>query len=176
MKLWDSLLGFMTKKDEPLHVGEVMHLWKILASLEEGRSILQGMLNHTPDPELKRYLESFLTDYVGPWVDRLKHFMQDHGIPLPLATTEKPKANEADIPPGAKFSDEEIAGLIAAKLVAGTGFVQQGLLECLNYELATMLLELEVSHYRQAFVLRETMERRGWLKRPPEWHASKASE
>jgi hypothetical protein len=35
-----------------------------------------------------------------------------------------------------------------------------------------MLLELQASCYRQAVVLREMMEKRGWLKVPPEWHGT----
>ena len=177
MKLWESLLGLMAKdRDKPLHVGEVMNIWKIMVAYEEGHAVFDALRNHTADPELKRLVESFLNEFESPWMDRIKRFMQEEAIPLPQTSTTKTNANQADIPPGAKLSDQEIADLLAAKLVASTAFVQQALLECLNYKLATLLVELEVAAYRHSFVVRETMERRGWLMQPPPWHGSKPAE
>lgn len=176
MKLLESLMGLVTKTDKPLHVGEVMNLWKILDAFEHGHAMIQGLLNHTADPELKRCMESFLKDFEGVWMTRVKQFMQNHGIPLAPAGTDKPKADEREVPNGAKFTDPEIATFLAAKVVAGTGIVQHALLECLNYDLATMLLELEVAAYRQGFVIREIMERRGWLAVPPLWRATTPSQ
>ncbi len=176
MKLLESLVGLMKKEDRPLHVGEVMNLWKVVSAFEAGHALIHGMLNHTSDPDLKRFMESFLKDFEDPWMKRLKAFMKNQGIPLPTTSTDKPKANEQEIPAGAKFSDREISAMIAGKIMAGTGAVQHALLECLNYDMATMFMELELAAYRQGFVLREIMERRGWLLIPPTWHASKGPE
>lgn len=171
MNLLESLKGLANKPQKPLHVGEVMTLWRIAAAFEDGRTIILGLLNHTADTELKRYLESYISDFEVPWRTRVKRFMKDEGISLPPATTDKAKADVRQVPPGAKFEDEEIATLVAAKLYAGIQVVQAGLLECLRYDLGELLLGLEAAAYRQAFVLRETMEKRGWLKVPPAWPA-----
>lgn len=126
MKLWESLLGLMKKDvDKPLHVGEVMNIWKIMVAFEEGHAVFNALRNHTADAELKRLVESFLNEFESPWMERIKRFMQEEAIPLPQAGTAKTNANQADIPPGAKLSDEEIAALLAAKLVAGTAFVRR---------------------------------------------------
>lgn len=170
MKLLESILELVGKQNKPIHVGEVMNIWKLMAAFEEGHAVIMGFLNHTADVELKRFMESYLRDFEEPWMKRIKHFMQEQGIPFCRAGTDKPKANEADIPGGAKFTDEEIACFLAAKIVAGTQVVQHGLLECLHYEVASLLMELEMSAYRQGFVLRQIMERRGWMKFPPYWY------
>lgn len=170
MNLIESLLGLITKEDKPLHVGEVMSVWQIMVAFEEGHSMITGLLNHTADPELKRYMESYVSDFEEPWSTRLTEFMKNEGITLPPGGTAKPKANERDIPSGGKFTDPEIAALLAGKVRTGTALVQAGLLDCLNYRLARILIELEVAAYRQAFVLRELMEKRGWMRQPPAWN------
>ncbi|MDF2629190.1 MAG: hypothetical protein K0R39_3021 [Symbiobacteriaceae bacterium] len=170
MNLIESLLGLLTKENKPLHVGEVMGLWKLMLTFEHGRTMVTAFLNHTADAELKRLMESYLSDFAEPWVKRLAEFMKNEGIQLPSAGAHKPKANESEIPTGAKFTDAEIATFLTAKARAGTGIVQEAILECMNYRLAQMLMELEVASYRQAFVLRETAEKRGWVQRPPTWH------
>ena len=149
MNLIQALVGLGRKDERPLHVGEVMSLWKVAAAFEDGRTIILGLLNHTNDAELKRFMESYISD--------------------------KAKADADDVPPAARFESVEIATMLAAELLAGIQSVQEGALQCLRYDLGSMLLELEAAAYRQSFVLREMMEKRGWLKLPPPWHGSKAS-
>jgi hypothetical protein len=59
MNLFQSLLSAGTKSESPLHVGEVMSLWAIMLAFQEGRVMILGFLNHTRDPELKRYMEQW---------------------------------------------------------------------------------------------------------------------
>ncbi|HYF75970.1 MAG TPA: DUF3231 family protein [Symbiobacteriaceae bacterium] len=170
MNLLESLLSLLNKEEKPLHAGEVMHLWKIMAAFTDGHTLLLVLLNHASDTELKRYIESFTKDFEEPWMKRFTDFMQNEGIPLPPASAVHPKANHNEIPLGAKFTDGEIASVIAAKVLTGTAFVQAAILDTLHYGLARMLMELELAAYRQAFVLRQLMEERGWMKAPPAWN------
>jgi hypothetical protein len=170
VNLLESLLGLLNKEAKPLHVGEVMNLWKIMTALTDGHTLLLILLNHASDAELKRYLESFTKDFEEAWMKRLAEFMQNEGIPLPPASSGHPKADQSEIPLGAKFTDREIASMIAAKELTRTALVQGAILDTLHYGLAKMLMELELAAYRQAFVLRELMEQRGWVSAPPAWN------
>lgn len=176
MNLIESLVGLVGKEKKPLHVGEVMTVWKLLAAFENGHAVIMALLSHTADPELKRFMESFLKDFGEQWIKRLKRFLQEEAIPLPRPGTDKPKSDVADMPSGGKLTEFEIATLLAAKILSGTEAMHHGIRECLRYDLGALLLELESAAYRQAFVLREIMERRGWLDAPPPWHASKPAE
>lgn len=173
MNLFQSLMSAATKPEKPLHVGEVMTLWAALAALQEGRVLLQGLLNHTADPELSNFLKQYLADLDQPWRKRYAEFMKEHGIPLPPIAPEKPRAEESAIPPGAKFTDSEIANAVAAKLLGGIQILQVGILQCLRYDVGNLLLSLQVEALKQAVTLRNLMEERGWLKIPPYWYPTK---
>lgn len=131
--------------------------------------MLQGFLHHANDPELKRYIEQYVADFETPWINRFQQFLLDHGVTLPTESPEKPKVIEGEIPSGARFTDAEVAQLLASKIVAGLQLIHQSAVQCLRYDLGIMLVELQAMTYKQAFVLREMMERRGWLQVPPTW-------
>lgn len=176
MTLFKSLIGALTKPQRPMHAGEVMGAWTAILALSEGRSMLEGLLHHIQDAELKRFVEQYVADFDTPWIDRFREFMLARGIPLPEQSPEKPRVIQGEVPPGARFSDAEVAQLMASKIVGGLQIIHQSSVQCLRYDLGVMLVELHAATYKQAFVLREMMDRRGWLQIPPTWPQARVGE
>lgn len=135
-----------------------------------------GLLHHTSDSELKRYIEQHISDFDDPWIKRIKEFMLKYRISPPPPSSDKPVAKESDIPPGAKFTDIEIAEMLVVMFRNGLQLVQHGTLECLNYDMGALLLQMEADGFRDSLMLREMMEKRGWLKAPPQWHPPGANQ
>lgn len=175
MNIFQSLLSAARKPERPLHVGEVMTLWTILTQLQDGYGAVMSLSHHTADPDLKHYMQQHMRDFDLPWIKRVKQFMLDRSIPLPAPTTEKPLADEGQIPTGARFTEIEIAEMLVVMFRSGLQMLHHGMIECLNYELGTLLMEMHLDALRDSLMLRELMENRGWLKSPPQWNPPGAS-
>jgi len=74
------------------------------------------MLNHTNDSELKEAMEHSVDDVLESQSKQITDFLRNEGIDMPAGTGDKAKANEQQIPPGAKMTDDEIANMLIVKL------------------------------------------------------------
>lgn len=175
MNLLESLFASPAKPDTPLHAGEVMTLWAYAVALDEGRAICLFMLNHTHDPDLRRMIEHYISSLEEPQSRKLKLFLREEGLTLPTITPDKGKANEQEIPHGAKLTDPEIANMFRAKLVAALQLVSAGLTTALRTDVGAMLYAFYNELLKESFVLKQTMQARGWLKIPPSYRSGKAT-
>lgn len=176
MTLLQNLFAGLSGPKNPVHVGEVMALWTGMVALDEGRALMLTLLNQTTDPELKRFMEQYIKDFDEPQQKTLSKFLREEGIPHPPVTADKPKANEADVPPGAKFSDAEIANLLVVKLVNALQLCTAGLVQSLRPDVGAMFLAAQSEILRNAVMLKGLMVKRGWLKVPPYWRPSKVED
>ncbi len=175
MNLLESLFAAVTVNDQPpMHAGEVMSLWTYSVVLDEGRALCLFLLNHTRDPELKTYIEHFVSAVEDPQRKRLHNFMRNEGLTLPHVTPDKGRADPAVLPPGAQLGDDEIANMMVAKLTALLQALHGGLITCLRNDIGAMLYAFQTEMYKEAFMLKQTMSKRGWLKVPPSFLIAKA--
>lgn len=152
-----------------------MTLWAFLAAVEEAQVICLTMLNHTQDPELKRLIERSIKDIKKPTGEQVRELLRNEGVQMPTGPTGKPKGDPADVPPGARLLDEEIAQLVLAKLEALLLIISSGMVQALRTDVATMLFRFQVQYLGEGYALRGIMLERGWLKIPPFHYGSKAS-
>ncbi|HWI53997.1 MAG TPA: DUF3231 family protein [Symbiobacteriaceae bacterium] len=167
MNWFEHILNTVTKPKGPLHYGEVMNLWTFLAAIQESRAFCLTALNHTEDPELKRIMERAVKDIEEPAAQQITELLKNEGVPLPQTTQDKTKANPADVPPGAKMLDEEIALYVLGKLEGLLLICSSGLMQSLRNDVSAMFYNLQARLLGEGYLLKNTMQERGWLKIPP---------
>lgn len=172
MNLIGSLFQASAQPDVPMHVGEVMALWTYMVAVKEARALCLLMSNHTSDTDLRQTMQHFMKQIEEPQAQELMQFMRKEGIQLPEATADKPDSNEKDVPPGAKYTDDEIANILVAKLEALIGIACQGMMQALRDDVAGMLWRFQQELWAEGVSLKKMMQKRGWLKIPPYYYRS----
>lgn len=142
-------------------------MWTYFLAVGESRTLLLVMLNHTKDPELKQLMEHFVADVMEPQIDQLKKKMMDEGITLPEITPDPPRADQAEIPPGAKLRDSQIAKMNMVKVLGLTDLCYQGLRFSFRTDVGAMFARFQSRVDAQGYNLRELMRKRGWVSYPP---------
>lgn len=105
-------------QNEPMHYGEVFGVWTYLFTAQASVAGYQTMLNHAGDKDLRGLIEESIKNGEQQ-IDEVKELLKANGIGLPPTPPERPVANVEEIPPGAKFADNEISGKMAADFAAG---------------------------------------------------------
>lgn len=172
MNILQSLFQGMQQPDTPPHIGEAFNVWTYYVSAQECRVLAVMMLNHTNDTELKQTVEHFIADVLAPQIKQLSDFLRNEGIDMPAGTGDKPKANEQQIPPGAKMTDMEIANMLIVKLNGLLLFCFMGLFSGLRDDISAMFYTFQGHVMAQSYTLKRLMQRRGWLIVPPFYYAS----
>lgn len=167
MNVIQSLLKSAQQPPQSLHSGEVFALWTLYTGAAESRAICMLMINHTNDTALKEEIEHFIADVEEPLIKKLKQLLAHEGIGIPPTTGDKPRANEAAIPAGAKMTDTEIANLLVIKLGGLLNICHQGILQALRDDVGVLLLGTYQHLVTQAFTLKTLMREHGWLRIPP---------
>ncbi|HEY3367181.1 MAG TPA: DUF3231 family protein [Symbiobacteriaceae bacterium] len=153
-------------------MGEAFNAWTYYVAVKESRILCLMMLNHTNDTELKEVIEHFISDVLEPQGEQLSDFLRNEGIDMPHGTGDKPKANEQQIPPGAKMTDNEISNMLIVKLNGLLLFCFMGLFSGLRDDISGMFYNFQGHVIVQTYTLKKLMQKRGWLLVPPYYYAS----
>ncbi|HWH72559.1 MAG TPA: DUF3231 family protein [Candidatus Sulfotelmatobacter sp.] len=172
MNILQSLFQTMQQPSTPPHVGEAFNAWAYYVSVKESRIIALMMLNHTNDLELKDMLEHFINDVLEPQAKQLTDFLRNEGIDMPAGTGDKAKANEQQIPPGAKMTDNEIANMVVVKLNGLLLFCFMGQFGALRDDISAMFYNFQTHVMAQSYNHKKLMQKRGWLLVPPYYYGS----
>ncbi|MDN3015317.1 DUF3231 family protein [Paenibacillus sp. BSR1-1] len=157
------------EEKKPLHTGEVTNLWVLLTLLEEGLIVYQLGLNTTKDDQL---VHAFTNgeQLSRSLIDRLRNFFIKEGIPLPPASEAKPKSNQDTIPLGVKYTDEELANLVSAKIAAEITLIGQALAMGIRNDVCQKFFEIQYEIFKYGCSFKLMMQNRGWLKIPPYYY------
>lgn len=153
----------------PLHVGEVMNCWTLLALFREGEVYYQSGLNTTTDPELRHAFQEGLKASQKE-SEELKNFLIKEGIPLPPMEESKPESDPDSIPLGVKATDNELANTISIKIALSIAFIGQALSVTIRNDVGVMLLKFQSELLAYGSNLKSLMKKRGWLKVPPYYY------
>ncbi|MTH54745.1 DUF3231 family protein [Bacillus mangrovi] len=170
--IFESIISVMKENLDgepkpPLHVGEVMALWTLYTMYEEAKSFYGVFLNITTDLQLKHSVETAKKD-TEKAVNLLKEFLKAEGVPLPNAgQQDKPDSNPSAVPPGVRFTDDEIANFIGVKTAAYISMMAAAIAQSIRTDVAAIFAShmMEVIKYDAA--LKSMMIKKGWLKVPP---------
>lgn len=165
-----SLRGLANdQQTTPLHVGEVMNCWTLLAITRESMLYYQTGLNTTTDPELKHALQEGLKASEQE-ANELERFLIKEGIPLPLTGEPKPDSDPNDVPYGVKATDDEIANEISLKIALSITLIGQALSVVVRNDVGMLLLRIQAELMAYGTNLKSLMKKRGWLRIPPYYY------
>ncbi|WP_047152782.1 DUF3231 family protein [Aneurinibacillus tyrosinisolvens] len=153
----------------PLHVGEVMNCWILLAIFQEAHTMYISGLNTTTDSELRHALEKA---EIGSRqdTDRLKKFMTEEGVPLPPAPEDKPKSNPDAVPLGVKLTNDELANAVSAKIASVITICGSAMAQSVRNDIGILFFQFQVHLMKYGAVFKSLMRERGWLKVPPYYY------
>ncbi|MGZ4105840.1 MAG: DUF3231 family protein, partial [Tumebacillaceae bacterium] len=127
----------------PLHVGEVMSLWTMLAIFQEAYCYYEASLNTTTDDQLKHLLQEAI-EGANADIKLLKNFMIKEGVPIPPASEPKPKSDPNDIPLGVKLTDYEIANSLSAKIATSVTFTASSMAQCVRNDVSILFFRIQI--------------------------------
>lgn len=170
--IWSMLKVSIDTTNEPkspLHIIEAGDCWTYLTLMVEFIRYEETGLNTTTDDEIKEMLKDVI-QICEAQVQKLNEFMKKEGIPLPDATSAKPKSDPNDIPLGVKLTDNEIANGVAFKLVTCLQACSKGQADSVRDDVGIMWLQFYLEWATFGTTLKTLMRKRGWLKVPPYYY------
>lgn len=172
MNLLETLFQVMRQPAAPPHVGEALALWTYFVALKESRAICLLMANHTADPELREFIENFVTTIEEPQLEEVREVMRNEGVDFPNVTADKAKSDPNQLPAGARLTEEEIANLLLVKVQGLLLIGHMALLESLRPDLGAMWYRKHSAVMVEALKLKQMMQKRGWLRVPPQFRSA----
>ncbi|MFC7319708.1 DUF3231 family protein [Halobacillus campisalis] len=156
-----------SQNKEPMHYGEVFGLWSYAATAKADYAMVQTLMNHTGDKELKQLLEE-ATRGIKQELEPVEEILKTNGIALPPAPPERSLANLEEIPVGARVNDPEISAALSAKiaqsLVACSAIIGQSTRE----DIAALFGQYHMNKAQLGAKALRLNKEKGWLILPPQ--------
>lgn len=175
MNLLETIFQTMRQPAPPAHVGEAMALWTHFVALKESRAMCLLMANHTADPELREFIENFIVEIEEPQLKELRAVMREVGIDFPSVTSDKAKADPNMLQAGARMTEEEVANMLMLKVQGMLMITHTALLQSLRPDMGSMWYRMHSATLTESFKLKAMMQKRGWLRVPPQFRSASAS-
>nr|WP_273386375.1 DUF3231 family protein [Cohnella zeiphila] len=153
-------------KDEPMHYGEVFHAWSFSMAAKGMISCYQTFHNHAGDPDLKKQIEDMIKQAKEEEQDFDKLLLANDIAPSP-SPPDKPKANLADIPVGARFSDMEIAAALAMDNSVGLTACSAAMGASIREDVGALFAKCHAAKTAQGLKILRMNKEKGWLVPPP---------
>ncbi|RFU61991.1 DUF3231 family protein [Peribacillus glennii] len=154
-------------KEEPLHSGEVFHLWTHLHGTKELLVTLEVLINHTGDHDLKILLGDLKDNCIKQEEQQVETLLKESGIRLPPAPPERPNVEVQDIPAGARFNDPEIASMVSKEIAAGMVVASTIMGLSIREDIAEMYGEFHTQKAEYGAKLLKINKEKGWIVPPP---------
>lgn len=121
------------------------------------------------DEELLKLLNQAL-ELVNPNPNASRNKMKEQGIPMPYTPGDKPSSQANSVPMGMKMNDDEIANILAAKLLQSTKECSRSMMEAIRFDLGLIWANFYYEQAKLGATLKSKMRNRGWVKLPPPYH------
>ncbi|ARU62086.1 hypothetical protein CBW65_14515 [Tumebacillus avium] len=159
---------------EPLHYGEVYSLWTFVSGNQSKIACYQAYLNHAGDGDLRNLIADKINECKDE-VAQVGEVLKLNGVALPPAPAEKPAADLESIPPGARFTDPEIAMALSVDTGAGLVMCSKIMAQSIREDIGAMFGKFHVKAAAYGLHLLRMQKEKGWLV-PPPLHLSKDPE
>ncbi|CEG27454.1 DUF3231 family protein [Bacillus sp. B-jedd] len=162
-------MGIMSgnPQDEPLHAGEVFHLWSHLLGTKAYLVALQVFTNHSGDHDLKVFIEDLMENCVKQEEQQVEAILKENGIRLPPAPPDRPNVSTEDIPAGARFNDPEIAALLTRDIACSNVLSSYIMGIAIRADIREMFGDFITQKTEYADKLSKISKEKGWLVLPP---------
>ncbi|MBB3111105.1 hypothetical protein FHS18_003173 [Paenibacillus phyllosphaerae] len=153
-------------KDEPMHYGEIFNVWAFSAKKKGIRSVYQAYMYHAGDHELQRLVDN-LHRQAETEVKECDTILLHNGFVPSPDLPERPPAQWDEIPVGARFTDHEIAALVAQDISTGLVLCSQIIGMSIRVDIAALFSKYYALHLASASAMLTLMKEKGWLPLPP---------
>lgn len=167
-KLFKSMVDDEPKP--PLHVGEVMALWTYLVALRESVVIEQSCVNMTTNADLLEMLHEGI-HLCTRQAEKVERFLIEEGVPLPPVSSTKPRTEPAEVPGGAKLTDDEIANTVSFKIATAVAACATAQAQTIRNDVGIMWIRFQMEQVDYGGNVKSLMKQRGWIKIPPYYTA-----
>lgn len=131
-------------KDEPLHYGEIFTLWQTSTAAKGALSGYRAHMYHAGDSDLKKIIAAMI-DQAELEISECDSLLAEQGIAAAPALPNRPEAKLEDIPVGARFTDPEIAAMIAANLAVGLVACSQAMGQSIREDIGALFAKYHLT-------------------------------
>lgn len=156
-----------SQENNPLHAGEIFHLWSYLHETKVYIVTMQVFINHTEDGQLKDFLEDALESCFTQEEQQVEGLLKETGIRLPPAPPDRPNVDIADIPAGARFNDPEIPSLVHHQLISSRLLCSYITGISLREDIRSMFQDFHAQKSELEQKLTQLTKEKGWQVLPP---------
>jgi hypothetical protein len=153
-------------KDEPLHYGEVYDVWQFSTTAKGCVSMNQAFLNHAGDKDLKKILAAVI-EQAELEIKECDTILTHNGITPSPTLPARPEVKVEDIPAGARFTDQEIAVIIAADTSIGLVACSQIMGKSIREDVGALFAKYHVTKAALGLKILKMSKEKGWLIPPP---------
>lgn len=153
-------------KDEPLHYGEIFTLWQTSMAAKGALSSYRAYMYHTGDSDLKKIIAAMI-DQAELEISECDELLSEQGIAAAPALPNRPEAKLEDIPVGARFTDPEIAAMMAANLAVGMVACSQAMGQSIREDIGALFAKYHLTKAAIGVKNLHLLKKKGWLIPPP---------
>ncbi len=154
-------------KEEPMHYGEVFHVWAYLAGAKAFVAGYQTLINHSGDKDLRKFLEDKIVNVIKPEIEQIEELLKENQVALPAAPPDRAKADLESIPTGARFNDPEIAESVSLDIAAGLVACSTIMGISIREDIGAMFAKFHANKAMYGVRLLRIKKDKGWLMPPP---------
>ena len=149
-----------------MHYGEIYDVWIASTAGKGMLSSLQLNVNHAGDNDLKKLLHDYI-DQSRQEIKDCDELLQANGITPAPSLPERPSVKLEDIPPGARYTDAEIANMLAAGTGVSLTACTQAMSKCTREDIGAMFAKHVAAKTLLANKTLHLLKEKGWLIPPP---------
>jgi Protein of unknown function (DUF3231). len=153
-------------KHEPMHYGEISGIWAFALKAKSAISYYQAFLNHAGDKDLQQLLRDII-EQARQEANECEKLLKDNGITPPPGLPERPSEKWEAIPPGARFSDQEIAATAAGDISMGLVACSTIMGEAIREDIAALFAKFHAAKAQLGLRALRLNKEKGWLIPPP---------
>ncbi|WP_240420013.1 DUF3231 family protein [Paenibacillus periandrae] len=153
-------------KDEPLHYGEIYDVWQFSMTAKGCVSKNRAFQNHAGDYDLKKILAAII-DQAELEISECDTILTHNGITPSPSLPTRPEVKVEEIPVGARFTDQEIAAIIAVDTAAGLVACSQVMGKSIREDVGALFAKYHATKASLGLKILEMSKEKGWLVPPP---------
>jgi Protein of unknown function (DUF3231) len=153
-------------KDEPMHYGEIYHVWQFSLIAKGCISANRLYQYHVGDKDLKKFLEDIIYQ-AELEVSECDSILSQNGIAATPVLPQRPEAKLEDIPVGARFTDQEVAAISSADLAAGLVGCSSIIGTSIREDIGALFAKYHATKAALGLRILKLSKEKGWLIPPP---------
>lgn len=157
----------MNIHEEPLHAGEIFHLWSYLEQIKQNVIVVQVFISQVSDKDLRVYLEDLLDNCIMKEIEQVEEILKELGIRIPPAPPDRPKVELQDIPAGVRLNDSEIANQMKKDFLLCKNHCSYMTTITHQKFIFTMYTDFYMQRLEYEHKLFLLMKEKGWINVPP---------